>query len=346
MPAARLTREEVAQAIDILKRQGIPDPGVHRLRAFLGRGSITTIARHKAELRQIALEKLAPNTEKPLPDPVSQLAKELWDTLLAAVESVENEVQTAANQRIEAAQKQVETVTGERDNAQAQRRRLEEDLKTAHSENAQGTRQLHSLETQLSELGGRLNAGQALITSLQAREQDLKSSLSETARQAAVREKALNDQLTQERERNFQLQKQAEQQRAGFEGEIQELRELMAGQREYAEKTIATLQENIHHLEDRAQEHQKERDATQEALTTIIEKHETLQQAANRNDQTVVRMEATLLAKDQEIGTLKLRLKEGQTYHKEAKGSYERAIQQLEARVMELKKSAHKNTAE
>jgi chromosome segregation ATPase len=346
MPATRLTRDEVAQAIDVLKRQGIPDPGVHRLRAFLGHGSVTTIARHKAELRQIALEKLAPNTEKPLPDPVSQQAKELWDALLAAVEGVEQEVHTAANQRIEKAQRQVETLTGERDNAQQQINRLEEDLKMAHSENAQRTLQLHSLETQLSELSGRLSAGQALIASLQTREQDLKATLSESARQAALREKELNNQLTGERERAFALQRQAAQQHEQFEADIRTLHGRLAEQREYAEKTIATLQENIHHLEKSAQEHLKEHDALQDALTALRTKYETLQQAANRNDKALAHMEATLLAKDQAIGTLKLRLKETQTYHKEAKGTYERAIQQLEVRVMDLKNIVHKKAAE
>jgi chromosome segregation ATPase len=346
MPAPRLTRDEVAQAIDVLKRQGIPDPGVHRLRAFLGRGSVTTIARHKAELRQIALERLAPNTEKPLPDPVSQRAKELWDTLLAAVDGVEQEVHTAASQRIEKALRQVETLIGERDQAQAQLHRLEEDLKTAHSENAQHTLQLHSLETQLSELSGRLSAGQALIVSLQAREQDLKATLSESARQAVLREKELNIQLTGERERAFALQRQAAQQREQLEADIRTLHDRLAGQREYAEKTIATLQENIHHLEDSAQEHLKEHKALQDALTALRTKYETLQQAANRNDKALAHMEATLLAKDREIGTLKIRLKETQTYHKETKETYDRAIQQLEARIMELKKSAHKKAVE
>jgi chromosome segregation ATPase len=346
MPTTRLTRDEVAQAIDVLKRQGIPDPGVHRLRAFLGRGSVTTIARHKAELRQIALENLAPNTEKTLPDPVSQRAKELWDTLLAAVDGVEQEVHTAASQRIEKAQRQVETLTGERDKAQEQLHRLEEDLKTAHSENAQRTLQFHSLETQLSELSGRLSAGQALIASLQAREQDLKATLSESARQAVLREKELNNQLTGERERAFALQRQAAQQREQLEADIRTLHDRLAGQREYTEKTIATLQENIHHLEDSAQEHLKEHEALQDALTALRTKYETLQQAANRNDKALAHMEATLLAKNREIGTLKMRLKETQTYHKETKGTYDRAIQQLEARVMELKKSVHKKTAE
>ena len=206
--------------------------------------------------------------------------------------------------------------------------------------------QLHSLETQLSEMYGRLNAGQALIASLQAREQDLKATLAESARQAAMREKALNDQLTQERERVFQLQQQAEQQRAGFEGEIQELRELLSGQRDYAEKTIATLQENNHHLKSRIEEHQNERDTLQEVLGALREKYDALQQTASRNDKALAHMEATLLAKDQEIGTQKIRLKEAQSYHKEAKGTYERSIQQLEARVMELKKNAHKKAAE
>jgi chromosome segregation ATPase len=346
MPAARLTRDEVAQAIDVLKRQGIPDPGVHRLRAFLGRGSVTTIARHKAELRQIALERLAPNTEKPLPDPVSQRAKELWDTLLAAVDGVEQEVHTAASQRIENVQRQIETLNAERDKAQQQLHRLEEDLKTAHSENAQYTLQLHSQETQLSELSGRLSAGQALTVSLQAREQDLKATLSESARQAVLREKELNHQLTGERERTFALQRQVAQQREQLEADIRTLHDRLAGQREYAEKTIATLQENIHHLEDRAQERLKERDALQEALTTLRTKYETLQQTANRNDKALAHMEATLLAKDREIGTLKLRLKETQTHHKEARGTYERAIQQLEVRVIELKNIVHKKTAE
>ncbi|MCP4409884.1 MAG: hypothetical protein GY807_19500, partial [Gammaproteobacteria bacterium] len=51
MPALKISRDQVADAIRTLTHQGIPDPGVHRLRRFIGRGSITTIARFKNELR-------------------------------------------------------------------------------------------------------------------------------------------------------------------------------------------------------------------------------------------------------------------------------------------------------
>jgi len=97
-----VTVDEVKEAIAALKAQGAPDPGVHRIRAYLGRGSVTTINKHKHTLRARALERVLPGTRKPIPDPITERVAEIWSDLNDEIDRLEQVRFDEARQDLEA----------------------------------------------------------------------------------------------------------------------------------------------------------------------------------------------------------------------------------------------------
>jgi chromosome segregation ATPase len=333
MPAAKINRDEVAEAIRILQNQGIPDPGVHRLRRFLGRGSVTTVARFKNELRQIELERLSPDKKRPLPDPVTELAQRLWEELLAAVEGVEQQVHETAEQRLDEKQQQLDRIEAERNQVQQDNLKLIQELATVRELAEKQREQCHDLETTVSELNGRLSSHAALIEALRGREQDLKAAMAESATRSAKREKTLTDQLSEERQRSFNAQQDAAQQRQELEAQLQVLRENLAGQREHYERLKISLQQETQQLEKKL----SARDQALEDLRTeyagLCTKHDTLRQGLGEVEKKLVRANAQLSAKEQAIEAITTRLNEIQGFHQEVKANHEQVIMQLKARL-------------
>jgi len=339
MPAAKINRDQVAEAIRILQNQGIPDPGVHRLRRFLGRGSVTTVARFKNELRQIELERLSPNKKRPLPDQVTELAQRLWEELLAAVEGVEQQVHETAEQDLAEKQRQLDAVATERNRAQKKNRELVQELATVREVAEQQRRQCHDLETTMSELNGRLSSHAALIEALQGREQDLKAAMAESATRSAKREKTLSEQLSEERKRSFDAQQDASQQRQELESQLRVLRENLAGQREHYESLTTSLDQETHQLEKKLNARDQALEDLGTEYTGLRTEHESLRQELGRVEKKQVRADAELAAKQQAIEALTARLDEAQTFHQEARANYEQMVIQLEARLTELQKT-------
>lgn len=339
MPAAKINRDDVAEAIRILQNQGIPDPGVHRLRRFLGRGSVTTVARFKNELRQIELERLSPNKKRPLPDPVTELSQRLWEELLVAVEGVEQQVHETAKQGLAEKQRQLDAVETELDQTRRKNREFAQELATDREVIEQQRRQCHDLETTVGELNGRLSSHAALIEALQGREQDLKAAMAESATRSAKREKTLSEQLSEERKRSFDVHQDASQQRQELESQLQVLRENLAGQREHYERLTTSLHQETHQLEKKL----NVRDQALEDLRTecngLRAEQQTLHQELGRVEKKLVRAEVELAAKQQAIEALTARLNEAQTFYQEAKANYEQMVFQLEARLAQLQKT-------
>jgi alanyl-tRNA synthetase len=98
--APSVSLDDVRGAIEVLKAQGVPDPGVHRIRALLGRGSVTTINAHKHRLRLDALERVLPGTRTRIPDPVTELAAQLWTQLNDQVDRVDAQREAEVNEAL------------------------------------------------------------------------------------------------------------------------------------------------------------------------------------------------------------------------------------------------------
>jgi chromosome segregation ATPase len=339
MPAAKINRDEVAEAIRILQNQGIPDPGVHRLRRFLGRGSVTTVARFKNELRQIELERLSPDKKRPLPDPVTELAQRLWEELLAAVEGVEQQVHETAEQRLDEKQQQLDRIEAERNQVQQDNLKLIQELATVREFAEKQREQCHDLETTLSELNGRLSSHAALIEALRGREQDLKAAMAESATRSAKREKTLTDQLSEERQRSFNAQQDAAQQRQELEAQLQVLRENLAGQREHYERLTTSLQQETYQLEKKLSARDQALEDLRTEYTGLRNEHQNLRQELGRVEKRLVRADVELTAKQQAIEALTARLDETQSFHQEAKANYQQTINQLEARLAQRQKT-------
>ncbi len=342
MPARKISRNDVAEAIRVLNQQGIPDPGVHRLRTFLGRGSVTTIARFKNELRQIELERVTPNKAKPLPDPIARLAKRLWDELLTAVEAVETQLATATEQRIAEKQHQLDHIETDRDQALAKVTKLNDKLAVAEKRVEDQHEHIHGLENTLIELKGRLSAHTISLESLSERERQLKRTLAEAAKQSAKRETTLNEQLNQERNRNFEIQRNADRRKQALEEQLQSARDKLSNERERNERMMSSAREKIHLLEQhlKALNHDLETLRTEKA--ELLDHDEALKKCIRGLEKQQVRSESESKAKDDMIKTLSLRIQELQNLHLEAKNHYERSIKQLETHLSEARKSLPK----
>lgn len=339
MPATKISRNDVAEAIRILKQQGIPDPGVHRLRTFLGRGSVTTVARYKNELRQIELERIAPKEAKPLPDPIARLAKRLWDELLSAVETTESELVAATEQRIAEKQQQLEFIEAERNKALAQVTKLTDKLAITETRVEDQHEHIHELDTKLSTLKGQLRANTISLENLCERERQLKRTLAETAKQSAVRETTLNEQLNEERNRSFEVQKNADRRQQELQEQLQSVRDNLSGERQQNERMMSSAREKIHLLQEHLNALTHDLETLRTERSESVDHEERLNQLIHEMEKQKVRLETELKGKDETIETLSARIQELQSLHLETRTHYERSIRQLEKHLSEARKS-------
>lgn len=342
MPAAKISRNDVAEAIRILNRQGIPDPGVHRLRTFLGRGSVTTIARLKNELRQIELERITPTKAKPLPDPIARLAKQLWDELLSAVESVEVELKTVTEQRLNENQQKLDRIETERDQALTKLVKITDKL--THSEKCidQQRNDIYRRETKIGELQRQLEVNTLSLENLREREQQLKSALAETARQSATRENTLNEQLNQERNRSFEAQRNAERRYQQLEKQFQNTRATLARDKENNERMMSSARERIHALEENIKIQNRDLESLRSERSHLVNHQQQLNLLILELEKQKASLDTKLKVKDETIQTLTQRIQELQNFHLETKNHYERNIKQLEQHLSEARKSFKK----
>lgn len=150
--SSTVTVEEVRGAIEALKAQGVPDPGVHRIRALIGHGSVTTINKLKHQIRTEDLKRLLPGTTKPMPDPITEAAADLWIQLNAEIDLVE-----------EVRKKEIDEELSELQLKYAGLLTEHEALQTAVAEK---NRRLEQLATELSEVRGRESSAQETIHKL------------------------------------------------------------------------------------------------------------------------------------------------------------------------------------
>lgn len=274
--APSVSLDDVRGAIEVLKAQGVPDPGVHRIRALLGRGSVTTINAHKHRLRLDALERVLPGTRTRIPDPVTELAAQLWTQLNDQVDRVDAQREAEVNEAL------------------AQQKAAFADLQAAHAalqaETEQQAQQLATAQAQIAELTDARDAAQAaqqtaahaleVLEAQQrtlAQERDsLKATLTLQAKHAGEREEALKQKLGEAQAQRLEERAQAEAERERLQADVAQWRGQAAQQHAYLTGQLAEQKTEVTQLRDALDAAQRAEKAHNESLACTQQAIDTL----------------------------------------------------------------------
>lgn len=258
MTRASVSLEDVGQAVQTLRAQGVPHPGIHRIRRLLGRGSTTTIAklrdqwqaRERAEIEA----RLTDSKPRPLPNPLARAADDLWREMLAGVDEVEKEAIADAEERIRRADAQAtaaaQTCDEQRSLAEARQARIEE----LEAEIQALTRTLSETRQALAAADTAASGAQERLVEAQRNEQSVRRDWATATQAAANRERELLGRLDAERQRSEEQARQWQQRLDTEQGKAEGLATTLADQRQAHAGNKAASKATIDHLRERAEE--------------------------------------------------------------------------------------------
>ena len=264
MTTTKLSKQDVRDALETFRRQGLPRPGLHRLRETIGHGSLARLKRLLQEIDLETVDQLAPETVAKLPDPITVAAARVWQELEAASDALQN--------TIEANLHQAQAVM--HDQLQGLRTSLadtESALETAERDNARLTAQLEASETARARLAPELERAQAEAARLRAE-------LGAEERQAAAREAALTNELDAERSARQQDARKAEQRVETLQASLDAARAEVAGLKESHAAAAATAQAEGEAAERTRQALEARVEALSEDVASLRGSNETLQE--------------------------------------------------------------------
>ncbi len=183
-----LTRQDVAAAFEALSQHGINDPSLGQLREHLGRGSNTTIARLRQEIRSEQL--LATRT------PVAgSLEATVLPVLAGVMEKLGEEAAAAADAHIETMRAEFEATTRKmvhaRDKAEQDVRDMRLEYQAREGQISDAKETIRSLQVMLNEERGRREQQRIALESqrtdaLDAEKQARESALGADSQRAAL----------------------------------------------------------------------------------------------------------------------------------------------------------------
>ena len=189
-----LTRQDVAAAFEALSQRGITDPSLLQLREHLGRGSNTTIARLRQEIRGEQL--LATRT------PVAgSLEATVLPVLTGIMEKLGEEAATAADAHVETMRAEFESTTRKmvhaRDKAEQELRNMRLEYHAREDQITDAKETIRSLKSMLSEERERWEQTRAALeaqrTEAQEAERQARESAADTEAQRVSLEARLAD---------------------------------------------------------------------------------------------------------------------------------------------------------
>lgn len=189
-----LTRQEVADAFEALSQRGITDPSLLQLREHLGRGSNTTIARLRQEVRGEQL--LA--TQTPV---AGSLEASVLPVLTGVMEKLGEEAAKAADAHIEAMRAEFEasnrTMSQARDTAEQELHNMRLEYRAREDQIAEAKETIQSLRSMLKEEQARGERTRTTLetqcTEAQAAEQQARDAATELEAQRVSLESRLAD---------------------------------------------------------------------------------------------------------------------------------------------------------
>lgn len=264
MTTTKLTKQEVREALETFRRQGLPRPGLHRLRETIGHGSLARLKRLLQEIDLETVDQLAPETVARLPDPITVAAARVWQELEAASDALQNTIEANLHQAQAVMHDQLQGLRTSLADAESA-------LETADRDNARLTAQLEASETARARLAPELERAQAEAARLRAE-------LGAEERQAAAREAALTNELDAERSARQQDARQAEKRFENLQASLDAARAEVAGLRESHAAATATAQAERAAAERTQQGLEARVEALSEDVDTLRAAKETLQE--------------------------------------------------------------------
>lgn len=271
MTRPTVSKRDVAAALDEFRRQGLPQPGLHRLRQAIGRGSLARIKRLQAELALERGERLTPEALAKVPDPISEAAARLW----AELEAANDALQAGIEAQLKQAEQAMAEERTQRDAALAGKAA---ELEQAAGELQTLTARLDATDAARMEATGALDAAKTDVARLHAE-------LHASARSAEERQSELLRELESERtarktdaseaaKRITELEKALEKEKA----DSARAREVYLTESSYAqakseadERAIAVLNERLTENTRNMTELQQKADSLQAKLDQVRE---------------------------------------------------------------------------
>ena len=187
-----LTRQDVASAFQTLSQRGITDPSLLQLREQLGRGSNTTIARLRQEIRGEQL--LATRTPT-----TGSLEATVLPVLAGVMEKLGEEAAAAADAHIDAMRTEFEATTRKmvqaRDAAEQQLRDMKLEYTAREGQIRDARETVKSLQSMLSEERKRWDQARAILETQCAKASKAEQVARETAAETESQRAALGDRL-------------------------------------------------------------------------------------------------------------------------------------------------------
>lgn len=202
---SNLTWEEFINAYELLITDKQPEPGIHKIYNYLGKGSVSTITKFKRRLLEMRRNAL-PLSNKALPDPISLAAINLFNEMTKAIDDKEKSLDEDVQKRYQEIDDTLTALKEKNQRADDTIEQLQTQLSTTNETIEELKSEQHAQELKLSEVKSKneslaaINAEQAKasaeIKSEYAKRLDLEETRTEEAikqRDRAIHEKATAD---------------------------------------------------------------------------------------------------------------------------------------------------------
>ncbi len=255
-----LTWEEFLKAYELLVTDKQPEPGIHKIYNYLGKGSVSTITKFKKRL--LEMRKNAVDTSsKALPDPISTAAIKLFNEMSAAIDEKEKALDEDVQKRYQEIDDTLKALKEKNQRADDTIEQLQAQLSTANDTIEKLKSEQHAQELKLSKAKSKneslaaINAEQAKasieIKSEYAKQLDLEKIHTEEAKKQ--RDRAMHEKETADHQYAQDiLQSQQKNQVAvqTLKDEITKLNLFYAGELKEKESLLVVLQEHHRKTEE------------------------------------------------------------------------------------------------
>ena len=262
MAEAKLTKGEVRNAMVYFASEGIKIPGINKLRAHIGHGSIDRIRRLRDELLEEGGVSKPPS--KDLPDPISQLSESLWEEMNEQLEEFKADLQADADEKIADYKNQLEAERAEKDGLSDTSKKLASALEAAQDEIERLNRLIVDKDIELTQRNTQLAGRDDQIAQMQGQFNDFKAMNIEYGKEAAAREKDLNAELRSKDQQMAALNNEKHQSAVEHAAALNQLLE-------DHQAAIETLQETLNRVYENTIDQNTTGDATQQAIGQVIE---------------------------------------------------------------------------
>ncbi len=250
---SNLTWEEFLKAYELLITEKQPEPGIHKIYKYLGKGSVSTISKFKNRLLEQRRNAVSQNV-KSLPDPISAAAVKLFNEMNAAIDEKEKTLDEDVQKRYQEIDDTLTALKEKNQRADDTIEQLQAQLSTANNAIEELKSEQHAQELKLSEAKSKneslavINAEQAKASAEIKSEYAKRLDLEETRTEEAIKQR---DRVTHEKAAADQqyaqdiLKSQQENQTAvqALKDEIAKLNVFYAGELKDKDSRLTALQE-------------------------------------------------------------------------------------------------------